>query len=48
VHRWFDAVRARPAVRRAYDRGYERMADSEAYQYLYGQTAESVAARSKE
>jgi GST-like protein len=48
VKRWFDAVRARPAVRRAYDRGYERMADSEAYQYLYGQTAASVAARSKE
>ncbi len=48
VQRWFDAVRARPAVRRAYDRGYERMADSEAYQYLYGQTAASVAARSKE
>jgi hypothetical protein len=41
VQRWFDTVRARPAVRRAYDRGYERMADSEAYQYLYGQTAES-------
>jgi GST-like protein len=48
VKRWFDAVRDRPAVRRAYDRGYERMADSEAYQYLYGQTAASVAARSKE
>jgi GST-like protein len=48
VQRWFDAVRARPAVRRAYDRGYERMADSEAYQYLYGQTAGSVTARSKE
>ena len=48
VQRWFEAVRARPAVRRAYDRGYERMADSEAYQYLYGQTAESVTARSRE
>jgi GST-like protein len=48
VQRWFDAVRVRSAVRRAYDRGYERMADSEAYQYLYGQTAASVAARSKE
>ena len=48
VQRWFDAVRARPAVRRAYDRGYERMADSEAYQFLYGQTAQSVIARSQE
>ena len=48
VQRWFEDVRARPAVRRAYDRGYERMADSEAYQYLYGQTAESVTARSRE
>ncbi|HEX7373599.1 MAG TPA: glutathione S-transferase N-terminal domain-containing protein [Steroidobacteraceae bacterium] len=48
VQRWFEAVRARPAVRRAYDRGYERMADSEAYQFLYGQTAQSVIARSQE
>jgi GSH-dependent disulfide-bond oxidoreductase len=48
VRRWFEAVRARPAVRRAYDRGFERMADAEAYQYLYGQTAGSVAARSRE
>jgi GST-like protein len=48
LRRWFDAVRARSAVRRAYDRGYERMADSESYRYLYGQTADSVTARSKE
>lgn len=44
VQRWFEAVRDRPAVRRAYDKGHERMADAAAYRYLYGQTAASVAA----
>jgi GST-like protein len=48
VQRWFEAMRARPGVRRAYEKGHERMADAQAYQYLYGQTAASVAARSKE
>jgi GST-like protein len=43
--RWFAALRDRPAVRRACAAGPERMADREAYQYLYGQTAASVAAR---
>jgi GST-like protein len=44
IERWFQAVRDRPAVRRAYDKGHERMADAAAYRYLYGQTAASVAA----
>jgi GST-like protein len=47
VQRWFETVRARPAVRRAYEIGHERMADAEAYRYLYGQTAGSVAERSR-
>jgi GST-like protein len=47
VQRWFESIRERPAVRRAYERGHERMADTEAYKYLYGQTAESVAARAR-
>jgi len=46
VQRWFETVRARPAVRRAYEIDHERMADAEAYRYLYGQTAGSVAERS--
>jgi GST-like protein len=46
--RWFGAVRDRPAVKRAFAAGPERMADREAYQYLYGQTAASVAAREAE
>jgi GST-like protein len=44
VARWFAAIRDRPAVRRAYEIGHERAADPEAYRYLYGQTAASVAA----
>jgi GST-like protein len=48
VGRWFEAVRLRPAVQRAYEIGHERMADSEAYKYLYGQTARTVAAREQE
>lgn len=48
VQRWFETMRVRPGVRRAYEKGHERMADAQAYQYLYGQTAASVAARSKE
>src|SRR5678815_3204568 len=48
VGRWFEAVRARAAVRRAYEIGHERMADAAAYQYLYGQTAQTVAARERE
>jgi len=48
VKRWFEAVRARPATKRAYEKGHERSADPEAYQFLYGQTAESVAQRRRE
>jgi GST-like protein len=48
VGRWFEAVRSRPAVRRGYEIGHERMADAEAYQYLYGQTAQTVTARERE
>lgn len=43
LQRWFEAVRDRPAVRRAYERGHERHADAEAYRFLYGQNAQSVA-----
>jgi GST-like protein len=45
VKRWFANVRDRPATRRAYEIGHVRMADAEAYQFLYGQTAQSVDAR---
>jgi GST-like protein len=48
VKRWFEAVRRRPAVRRAYAAGHERMADAEAYRYLYGQTADSVEQQRRE
>jgi GSH-dependent disulfide-bond oxidoreductase len=48
VWRWFEAIRERPAVRRAYEKGHERMADAEAYKFLYGQTAQSVENRSRE
>jgi GST-like protein len=48
IQRWFEAIRERPAVRRAYERGHERMADAEAYAYLYGQTAASLEQRSKD
>jgi GST-like protein len=47
VKRWFEAVRARPATQRAYEKGHERMADAEAYKFLYGQTAQSVDDRSR-
>ncbi|MGB7738764.1 MAG: glutathione S-transferase N-terminal domain-containing protein [Steroidobacteraceae bacterium] len=48
VKRWFGAVRDRPATRRAYEKGHERSADPEAYQFLYGQTSESVEQRRRE
>jgi GST-like protein len=47
LKRWFAAVRDRPATRRAYDIGHVRMADAEAYRFLYGQTAQSVAQHSE-
>jgi GST-like protein len=46
--RWFEAVRERPATRRAYAQGHVRMADAEAYRFLYGQTAQSVDQQRKE
>lgn len=46
--RWFAAVRDRPATRRAYAKGHVRMADAEAYRFLYGQTAQSVDQQRKE
>lgn len=42
VRAWFERVRDRPAVRRAFEIGHERAADPEAYQYLYGQTARTA------
>ncbi len=48
VQRWFEAVRARPAVSRALALGHERHADREAFRYLYGQTAGSVEAERRE
>ena len=48
VRRWFDAVRARPGVERGYARGHERMADKQAYEFLFGQTAGTVRARERE
>ena len=48
LQRWFEAVRDRPATRRAYQQGHVRMADATAYQFLYGQTAHSVAQQQQE
>lgn len=39
---WFDRIRERPAVRRAYELGHEKAADPEAYRFLYEQTARSL------
>ena len=48
VQRWFEAVRARPGVERGYARGHERMADKQANEFLYGQTARTVRARERD
>jgi GST-like protein len=48
LRRWFDAVRDRPATRRAYEQGHVRMADAAAYRFLYGQTAQSVGQQRQE
>ena len=48
LERWFGAVRDRPATRRAYANGHVRMADAEAYRFLYGQTAQAVEQQRKE
>lgn len=45
VQRWFERMRVRPGVERGYARGHERMADQQAYEFLYGQTAHGVHAR---
>lgn len=42
---WFERLRERPAVRRAYAIGHERHADAQAYRHLYGQTARSAGGR---
>jgi len=41
--RWFAAIARRPAVARALALGAEEQASRDAYRYLYGQTAASVA-----
>ncbi len=42
VKRWFEAIRARPAVMRGFALGHEQMVDQESYEFLYGQTAARV------
>jgi GST-like protein len=42
VKRWFEAIRERPAVQRAFALGHEKMVDRESYEILYGQTAARV------
>jgi GST-like protein len=41
VAAWFERVRLRPAVERAYAIGQDLHADADAYRFLYGQTARS-------
>jgi GST-like protein len=48
IERWFTAIGARAAVKRALAPGAEVHAPQEAYRFLYGQTAESVAKRRNE
>ncbi len=46
IKRWFEAIRARPATQRAYERGKAindtRVVTEEAAKILFGQTAETV------
>jgi GSH-dependent disulfide-bond oxidoreductase len=46
LHRWFEAIRARPAVVRAYEKGKaissQPVVDEEAKKFLFGQTAATV------
>ncbi len=48
LKRWFDTIRARPATKRAYDKGAEisvkPVMDEEAKKILFGQTADTVRA----
>jgi GST-like protein len=50
LKRWFDAMAARPAVKRAYEKGEvyrsRPVVDEESRKILFGQTAANVAARS--
>lgn len=48
VQRWFEAMRTRPGVHRAYEIGHEKSADREAYKFLYGQTSATASAISKD
>lgn len=48
ILRWFRAVGERPGVQRGLALGDERMADREAYKYLYGQTAETIERQRRE
>jgi GST-like protein len=46
LKRWFEAIRARPAVERAYEKGRainsQPVVDDEAKKYLFGQSAATV------
>ncbi len=42
VKRWFEAIRERPAVVRAFALGHEEMVERDSYEFLYGQTAARV------
>jgi GST-like protein len=42
VAAWFERIRLRPAVERAYAIGQDLHADTDAYRFLYGQTARSA------
>jgi GSH-dependent disulfide-bond oxidoreductase len=48
ILRWFHAVGERPGVQRGLVLGEERMADREAYKFLYGQTAEMIERQRRE
>jgi GST-like protein len=45
THRWYQAMGARPGVRRGISHGHERLADEIGHTHLYGQTADVVKAR---
>lgn len=45
IHRWYQAMGARPGVQRGVAHGHERRADEIGHTYLYGQTADAVKAR---
>lgn len=47
VKRWFETIRARPAVQRGFALGHEKVMDREGYLFLYGQTAAMVEEQSR-